>query len=136
MNATLIFLVGIVGAVGTFLAGVAAYRKWAPESRKINVETIDLNVNIAGRLRDDAIDSWERAREERDALAKRVNDLTVRVEAFEAMAARAEKRAEIAETRASDAEGRVRTLTAENAGLRDRVVHLEAEVATLKGGRS
>lgn len=116
VNAALVAL--ILGLPATYIA----LRKWPLDSRKVKVETIDLNVNIADRLRDGAVADWERMRGELDDLTrefaeyKRDTESRLAEMAVELRAERAEKVA----------------VKQENDQLRARVVALEAEVRALK----
>ena len=70
-----ILVLGSLGSIGVFLTGVAAYLKYRPERTKITVETADVNVRIAGDLRDDAVEAWRGARAELDELKRKVRDI-------------------------------------------------------------
>jgi chromosome segregation ATPase len=61
----------LTGLATLLTGGVSAYvllRKYPLEHRKLTVETVDVNVKIAGALRDDAMEDRQAAREELAAL--------------------------------------------------------------------
>lgn len=60
------FIIGVLGTSAAFLTAYVPYRKWRPDVAKVKVETVDVNVRMMASIRDDAVDSWERARGERD----------------------------------------------------------------------
>lgn len=64
---------GSLTGVGSLLTGLALFLKYRPESLKIQVDTTDVNVRIAGDLRDDAVEAWREARAELDELKKKVS---------------------------------------------------------------
>jgi hypothetical protein len=68
MSAWVYLVVGIAAVLGPVITAVVLLRKAGGESRKITVETVDVNVNIAGKLRDKAIEDWERIGRESKSL--------------------------------------------------------------------
>jgi chromosome segregation ATPase len=125
MSAWVYLVVGIAAVLGPVITAVVLLRKAGGETRKITVETVDVNVNIAGRLRDKAIEDWERIGSELDAIRtefdqyKRDTDARMAELTTELRAERAEKQA----------------VKRENDRLRERVSDLEAEVERLKSAR-
>lgn len=53
---------------GPYLAFRLATRKWPVEKQKITVDTVDVNVMVAGRLRDYALDDRARMKKDLDDL--------------------------------------------------------------------
>lgn len=129
-------ILGLFGSLGAFLAGLAAYRKFGPEARKINIDTVDVNVKIAGELRDDAWESFDRLRTEmKDLRQLRESD---RLE-FEQYQHDTESRmTELSVAVRSEKALRVTVqqenvhIREENRQLRERIATLESEVASLK----
>lgn len=115
-------LAALVAGLGTFLLGVAAYRKWGPEARKITVDTVEVNVRVAGELRDDALSDRQAAREELAVLRRDFQQYRADTDARLAELS-AQLRAERAEKVA---------VKQENEKLRARVDELETEVTRLK----
>jgi uncharacterized protein (DUF3084 family) len=141
---TWVYLVGGVIAVGApTLTAIALWRKVPAESRKINVDTVDVNVKIAGELRDDAVADRQAARDD-------LRQLREDFEAYKRDTARerAQERREW-EAYRDDCDSRVSALAQElqterdekaalareNSALMGRVTELEAEVRTLKARR-
>lgn len=126
-------IVGVAVGVGPTLTAVALLRKAPAETQKINVETVDLNVTYASRVRDLAVADWERVGRELDHLRKEFDqykrDTDDRL---------AEQATEVRAARAGEAEAirKADRYAAENAQLRERVEVLEAEVDRLKGRKS
>ncbi len=122
-------IVGLAVVLGPIITALVMLRRAPAEARKITVDTVDVNVKIAGELRDDALDDRKAARAElaqlradfdnyRTSTDKRIADLLL-----ELRGERAEKVALAAENAALVQ----RVTTAER-----RVADLEAEVARLK----
>ncbi len=122
-------IVGLAVVLGPIVTALVLLRRAPAEARKINVDTVDVNVKIAGVLRDDALDDRKAAREDlaqlrtdfdnyRTATDKRITDLLAELRG---------ERAEKAELAAENAALVERVTTAER-----RVDELEAEVARLK----
>lgn len=65
----------LFSSIGALLAGVTAYRKWRPETARIGVDTLDVNVKIAGDLRDDAYEAWQRMKREMAEMRQEMNQL-------------------------------------------------------------
>lgn len=134
----------ILGGIGTLLTGlISAYlllRKFPLESRKLTVETVDVNVKIAGELRDDAMEDRQAARADLAALRaefdqyrtdtdKRLAELgaALRGEKAENQRLRSERDAAVARTARVEKEA-----GKEISRLRKRVDDLETEVRELK----
>ena len=115
-------IVGIAVAVGPTLVAYAALRKRPAETQKINVDTVDVNVTLSGKVRDLAGADWKRVVTELDDL--RAEFAQYRTDTDSRMAEMA------AELRAEKAEKVA--VKAENDRLRHRVDELEDEVARLK----
>jgi gas vesicle protein len=113
---------GVILALASLLGAIAAYRKFGPEARQIEVKIVDTNVTIADRLRDGAVADWERIRGELDDLTTEFRQYRLDTEGRLAEMS-AELRAERAEKE---------HVKQENERLRDRVKALETEVASLK----
>lgn len=126
----------LIGGVGTFIAAVVAavvaVRKLPAEAQKINVDTVDVNVRIAGNVRDQAVEDWQRVRGELDELRKEFDqykkDTDDRL---------AEQATQVRAARAGEAEAKRKAdqYRDENQELRARVDELEAEVARLKAAK-
>lgn len=122
MNTWAYILVGLAVVVGPTLTAVVLLRKAPAETRKITVDTMDVNVNVAGKLRDKAVEDWERMGRELDELRGEFNSYKADTQ---------DRLAELsAELRAEKAEKRA--VKTENDRLRKRVDELEAEVTRLK----
>lgn len=129
-------VLGAAASVGTLLVGLAAYRKWGPEARKIKVDTVDVNVKIAGELRDDAWESFDRLRNEMKDLRKLRESDRLEFEQYQhdtearmtelSVAVRSEKA-----LRMTVQQENVH-IREENRQLRERIATLEQEVASLK----
>ena len=133
----------LTGMATLLTGGVSAYvilRKYPLEHRKLTVETVDVNVKIAGDLRDDAMEDRKAAREELAALRAefdqyrrdtnaRLSELgtLLRSEKAENERLRSERDAAVAQTERVEREA-----SAEISRLRDRVQTLEGEVRELK----
>lgn len=76
-------VIGFLTATGALLGGIAAYRKFRPENDKVGVETLDVNIRIAGKVRDDAYAAYEREREEKERERAEKKDLENRVALLE-----------------------------------------------------
>lgn len=61
-------LVGCAVVVGPLLTALVLLKKQPAETRKITVDTVDVNVKVAGELRDDAVEAWRLARDATAAL--------------------------------------------------------------------
>lgn len=136
MNEQLQTLAIVMTALGALLGGMAAYRKWGPEARKINVDVMDVNVRVAGDLRDDALEEMRRYRADMLALREEFNQYRSDTERHLAEMSAA-LRGKVAENRHLKAELKRRDADiAERDSrideLRDRIVELEREVAGLK----
>lgn len=111
---------------------VSQRRQMGADVGKKKADTVDVNVTIAGRVRDEAVEDWERARTElaamRDRLTEREREEAQYRRDVEGRLAElgAELRAEKAEKLA---------VKRENSELKARVDELEAEVARLKANR-
>jgi DNA-binding helix-hairpin-helix protein with protein kinase domain len=110
---------GLVAGLGPFVTALVLLRKAPAEAREIN-------VRIAGDLRDGAVEDWQRARDDLAGLRDEFEQYRADTDARMAEMA-AELRAEKAEKQA---------VKAENDRLRRRVDELEDEVAGLKAGRA
>lgn len=122
-------LVGLAVVVGPIITALVLLRKAPAESRKVKVETVDVNVRIAGELRDDALEDRKRMQDELLGLRKEFDkykrDTDAKLDRLtsDLVAAQAELQRERAE------KDRVKR---ENARLTERVAELEQEVARLK----
>lgn len=122
-------IVGLAVAVGPILTTLVLLRKAPAESRKISVDTVDVNVSIAGKLRDVAVRDWERIDAEMEDLRRDFNQYREDTDAR-----LAEQAAEVRAARAGEAEAirKAERYAEENNELRERVQSLEHEVASLK----
>jgi predicted nucleic acid-binding Zn-ribbon protein len=136
MPAWLYLLGGIAAFISAVVSAVVVLRKLPAEAQKINVDTVDVNVNIAGRLRDQAVADWERISRELADLRKEFDtykedtDARLIEQAAEVRASRADARA--ARDGEAEAKRKADQYREENEELRTRVVQLEDEVARLK----
>lgn len=78
-------LVGLALVIGPVITAWALLRKVPAETRKLSVETVDVNVRMAGELRDDAYEDRRRMKEDLDALRAEFrgyqSEMTQRIEA-------------------------------------------------------
>jgi hypothetical protein len=66
---TWVYIVGaLAGPLVAYLLGRRQAQKIPWETRKLKVETVDINVQVADRLRDSAVEDWQRTKGELDAL--------------------------------------------------------------------
>lgn len=129
VNQIITLVLGFLGSAGALLGGIAAYRKWGPEARKINVDVMDVNVRVASDLRDDAWESWHRIRNEMDALRNEFDQYRKDTEIRMTELSTALRSERALREHVQEENGHIRT---ENKHLRDRVASLEAEVSSLK----
>lgn len=130
----------LITALALLIGAIVAYRKFGPESRKISVETVDINVKVAGEnvriasdLRDDAWEQWAKATEDIQKLRAEFDQYRRDTEAR-----LAEMSVEVRAARAGEVEAKRQAASerAENKKLRTRVQTLEREVASLKANGS
>lgn len=136
----------VLTGIGTLLTGgVGAYvllRKYPLESRKLTVETVDVNVKIAGALRDDAMEDRQAARDELAALRAEFDqyrtDTDARLAELGTLLRSEKAENERLRIERDEAVARVasveREASAEISRLRERVQTLEGEVRELKAG--
>lgn len=129
-------LVGVAVVIGPVITAIVLLRKQPAESRKLTVETVDVNVKIASDLRDDAVADRKQAREDLAALRAEFDQYRIDTDA-RLIEMATELRAERA--RSTHLEREIDQKDADIAhrdavidGLRGRVDTLEDEVRTLK----
>lgn len=129
MNVWATFFTLFASVIVAISGAVLAWRKFGPDTRKITVDTIDVNVTYAGRVRDLAVADWERVSKELDDLRKEFHQYRTDTDAR-----LAEQAAEVRAARAGEAEAirKADIYAAENTKLRKRVDALESEVAALR----
>lgn len=122
-------VVGVAVVVGPVATALVLLKKQPAETRKITVDTVDVNVKVAGELRDDAVEAWRLQKQA-------TTDLRAEFEQYR----------EDTEQRLLELAAELRGKVAENQHLRDeigrrdraiehrdeRIEHLEGEVAELK----
>ncbi len=125
-------LVGLAAFPASLAGAVALLRRLPSETRKLTVETVDVNVKIAGDLRDDALHDRQQAREDLTALRREFDQYRADTDAR-----LAEMAVEVRAARAGETEAKrqAESYRAENEELRGRVDELETEVAQLKADR-
>lgn len=120
---------GALAVLGEALRGFVQRRKMKADVARTHVDTVDVNVRIAGDLRDEALDDWRRARDDLRELRQEFDQY--RADADSRMAEMAaELRSERAEK--EHVKQNAERIAAENEALKERVRHLENEVASLK----
>jgi phytoene dehydrogenase-like protein len=141
---TWVYIVGgVIAVVAPTLTAVALLKRAPAENRKINVETVDVNVKIAGDLRDDALSDRQQARADLAQLRSDFEAYKQEIARDRALE-RAEwedyrqtcdaRMAELAEELATERREKV-ALAEENGRLLARVSELESEVRDLKSRR-
>lgn len=134
----------ILTGLGTLFTGLVGalllLRRFPLESRKLTVDTVDVNVKIAGALRDDAMEDRQAAREELAALRrefeqyrtdtdKRLAELSTALRSEKAENVRLQAERDAAIQRAQQVE---RDSAEEISRLQGRVDALEGEVRELQ----
>lgn len=129
-------IVGLVGFPASLAGAVALLRRLPGETRKLTVDTVDVNVKIAGELRDDAVSDRQQAREELAALRAEFNQYRTDTDA-RLIELGTQLRGEKAENRrlTADLQRRDDAIAERDERidrLQERVEELESEVRELK----
>lgn len=132
-------VVGLAAVVAPIITAVVVLRKLPAESRKLTVDTVDVSVTIADKVRDMAARDWERVGRELDEEREARQALEAKFDQYR-READARMEALLDELRGERAEKR--HLAEENEALLERVTkaerrvdELEAEVSQLKAER-
>lgn len=122
-------MLGLAAVIAPILGAMVLLRRQPAETKKITVDTVDVNVKLAGDVRDLAVRDWKRVGEELDAERAKLTRLADEFAAYREQND-ASMRKVLDELRGEREEKRI--LAVENTELKRRVTELEAEVAQLK----
>ena len=114
--------VGVAVVLGPLLTALILLKKQPAETRKITVDTVDVNVKVAGELRDDAVEAWRTARDELTAATRAIAQLKLDREADQDAANTKFERYK------ADVEERMESLTEQLRGKIAENTHLVAEL--------